>query len=77
MNRESDQNDMKLEALLHCQNLKLGLAVIPAQAGIQCRDLDSRLRGNDVAPKRTVHRALVPMPQRPIIPKQGFPGTIR
>ena len=23
------------------------LSVIPAQAGIQCRDLDSRLRGND------------------------------
>jgi hypothetical protein len=22
-------------------------SVIPAQAGIQCRDLDSRLRGND------------------------------
>jgi hypothetical protein len=27
--------------------LKLGLSVIPAQAGIQCRDLDFRLRGND------------------------------
>jgi hypothetical protein len=25
--------------------------VIPAQAGIQCRDLDSRLRGNDGEPQ--------------------------
>jgi hypothetical protein len=29
-------------------DLKLGLTVIPAQAGIQVAALDSRLRGNDV-----------------------------
>ena len=34
-------------SLVHCQNLKLGLSVIPAQAGIQIAALDSPLRGND------------------------------
>ena len=36
-----------LETIVPRQNLKLGLCVIPAQAGIQTGALDSRLRGND------------------------------
>jgi hypothetical protein len=32
---------------VRCQDFKLGLFVIPAQAGIQIAPLDSRLRGND------------------------------
>ena len=36
-----------INTLVLCQNSKLGLCVIPAQAGIQCPMLDSRLRGND------------------------------
>ena len=31
--------------------LKTGVRVIPAQAGIQCRNLDTRLRGNDKTQK--------------------------
>ncbi len=30
-----------------CQNLKLGMSVIPAQAGIKFPSLDPRLRGDD------------------------------
>jgi hypothetical protein len=39
-------------------DLKLGLTVIPAQAGIQIAALGSRLRGNDVTPKRRFDKAL-------------------
>ena len=45
-------------ALVLCQNLKLGLSVIPAQAGIQIAALDSRLRGNDGSRKSRFDRAL-------------------
>ena len=34
-----------------CQDLNLGLSVIPAQAGIQFPSLDPRLRGNDALKK--------------------------
>jgi hypothetical protein len=30
-----------------CDLSEFGSSVIPAQAGIQCRNVDSRLRGND------------------------------
>ena len=36
-------------SLVLCQTLVLGFG-IPAQAGNWCRDLDSRLRGNDGEP---------------------------
>ena len=37
--------------------LKEGLTVIPAQAGIRIATLDSRLRGNDGTPKRSINNA--------------------
>jgi hypothetical protein len=43
---------------VRCQNVKLRLLVIPAQAGIQWRNLDSRLRGNDESQRTIVDDAL-------------------
>jgi hypothetical protein len=45
--------------LVLCQHKEQGLLVIPAQAGIQWRNLDSRLRGNDETPKSRFDKALV------------------
>jgi hypothetical protein len=42
---------------VQCQDLKLWLLVIPAQAGIQIAALDSRLRGNDGTRKSIVDDA--------------------
>ena len=42
-----------------CQDLKLWLLVIPAQAGIQRRNLDSRLRGNDEIRRQTTDTRLI------------------
>ena len=46
--------------------MKSGFTVIPAQAGIQIAALVSRLRGNDVTPKRRFDKALV-IPTQPAI----------
>jgi hypothetical protein len=48
------------------QHQEQGLLVIPAQAGIQCRNLDSRLRRNDEIPKSRFEKALV------VVPKPGL-----
>jgi hypothetical protein len=46
--------------LMRCQDLKLGLLVIPAPAGIQIAALDSRLRGNDGTRKSSIDDAQAP-----------------
>jgi len=53
-----------------CQGLKFVLPVIPAQAGIQRSNLDSRLRGNDGTPKSGLDAAAVHRP----VNHRGKPG---
>ncbi len=40
-----------------CLHQQQGVFVIPAQVGIQCLNLDSRLRGNDGTPKSSFDKA--------------------
>jgi hypothetical protein len=54
--------DFLIQVVL-CQYQERGLLVIPPQAGIQCLNLDSRLRGNDGTPKTRFDKAVVSKPE--------------
>jgi hypothetical protein len=60
-------------AWCHVRHQEQGLVVIPAQAGIQCRSLDSRLRGNDGTPKLRSDKALTLVFRFGIVPGTIFP----